>query len=304
VRSNGSDRVFDSRGNSSTKAPIGLYGMRITGGMTTNFGNDVGDGGGVRLYSQHDTTLDQVWIDRNESARNGGGLHVLGQADEVVRVTRSAFTRNRSGNDGGGAYLSQGQPLYVRNSTFADNHADRIGGGLGVSLGEEINLAYITVTGNSADNNAGGMAINSSTILSAVLSAGNSTLGADPDCNTQVGVTALSTGYNLIEDPGNSGCQMAGDLTGNQLGVDVKLSPTSLIGTTTPYAAGHPGSPAHDVVPAWRCETIEGLYQGSDQHDRPRPGDDGNPSLCTAGAIEAVSDLIFASRIDDSYVGE
>lgn len=304
VRGNGSDRIFDTGNSSANTAPVGLFGLRITGGATQATAGDNGDGGGMRLRPFGDSTIDQVWFDRNHGVRQGGGLHYLDASTAVGRVTRSAFTRNSAAEDGGGAYFAQGDPLHVGHSLFADNLAGDAAGGLRFSNSNRVELAYSTITGNRAGSHGGGLVPDSDVVLTAIAADGNFDTGGYPDCHTQVGVTVLSSGYNLIGDGGPSGCAMAGDLTGNQVGIDVRLPVVSVQDRRTPFAAPHPGSPALDAVPRWRCQSADGLLQSLDQHDRPRPGDDPAPSACTAGAIEAPSDLIFASSIDDSYAGE
>jgi len=306
IQSNGSDRVFDTV-STLQSAPIGLFGLRIRGGHALASGADNGAGGGIRLRPRGESTLDQVWVDGNRSAANGGGLYSIDGSflGATVRITRSAFTRNESGLDGGGAYLAQGRPITVSNTLFADNRTAVNGGGLHMSNTTAGELSFITLTNNWAGGRGGGIVPDGSVVLGAILSAGNRDGGGEssrPDCYVP-NTPALSSGYNIIGDAGTVGCPMAGDLTGNLVGVAAPLAVAAVLEGGMPSSAAQPGNPAIDAIPRFSCMHVDGRLEINDQIRRPRPGSD-PARRCTSGAIEGPSDLIFAHGIDASYAGE
>ncbi len=120
-----------------------------------------------------------------------------------------------------------------------------------------------------------------------------------PDCST-LATGTTSSGYNLIGAAGLGTCALSGDTTGNQIGVEVDLSQTSMIDAEMPYAAPRFESVAIGAVPRLRCRLASGDLVDSDQQGNVRPV----LNACTVGAIEGVSDLIFANGLDASYAGE
>ena len=218
-----------------------------------------------------------------------------------MRITRSAFTRNYASYDGGGLSLGQGSDMSVSSSVFADNFAEHYGGGLETSLSSDIELAWSTVTGNYAGIVGGGVALDDSVTIGGMLITGNSdgpSFNA-PDCLTK-NTGSISSGYNLIGAAGDGSCVLSGDGTGNQIGVEINLSQTTIAGADMPYAAPKPDSIALGAVPTNRCRRGWGQYEHLDQRSLPRPV--GN--ACTVGAIEGSTDVIFANGLDDSYAGE
>lgn len=306
IRSNGTDRVFDLGGSSARQSAIGLFGMRIEGGNSIVAGpvSTGYAGGGARFKSPKALTIDRVWFDRNASGYSGGGLQVTqGSGAGPARITRSAFTRNYAVENAGGLSLGQSTDVSVSNSLIADNVADSSGGGLDVynTLEDKVELSWLTITGNYAGSQGGGMVLRGGETIGSLLVTGNTnghTVSA-PDCLTlQEGPT--SSGYNLIGAAGDAGCLFSGDTTGNQIGIAINLSQVSMAGSDIPYAAPKPGSVAIGAVPATRCRRGSGRYEKNDQLDLGRPLN----NTCTIGAIEGISDLIFANGLDDSYAGE
>lgn len=306
VRSTVADRVFDTNGNSSLSVPIGLFGLRISGGNHLVDSGGVTGGGGMRLRAVGNTTIDQVWFDRNRTNGWGGGMFYIDSSVQgaVTRITRSAFTRNSSGEDGGGAYLAQGDPLTVSNSLFADNLSDGGGAGLRFSNSIVAELAYSTITRNRAASRGGGFFGDSSAVLTGVVSMGNSdpaSGASNPDCHVGTGSSIPSGGYNVFGIAGTGGCPMSGNTTGNQIGVVAPLSGVAVVGAL-PYVGVQPGNPALEFVPRNDCVLADGSFVMSDLRSRERPGE--IASHCTGGAIEGVSDLIFAEAFGVEYVGE
>lgn len=300
IDGNGIDRVFDNRGSSLTTAPIGLYGMTITGGDALAQGDDVGSGGALRLFVGARTTLHRVWIDASSAAADGGGAWLLG-AGHPLLLRDVAITRSQAGRDGGGVYLGQGQPFTVVNATLADNRAVRNGGGLAVSNSIWTELVHATVSGNRAEGRGGGFTTFSNLVLTGSVVAGNANGdGTRPDCHLSSG-PVISGGYNLIGATG-AGCTFGGDTTGNLLDLDARLSVTSLAAGDLPAAVPQPDSPLLARVPVARCGTSEGVLLRGDLHGRIRPLPASTPASCSIGAVEAASDLVFANGLDDGYV--
>jgi len=302
IRSSGVERVFDLDGSSLYHSAIGLFGMRIEGGDTVHAGDDSGafDGGGARFSFPRMLTIDRVWFDRNSSGSSGGGLQVL-QGAGPVRVTRSAFTRNSAVRDGGGASFGQGTDMSISDSLFADNVADLYGGGLEIYLANNVELSWSTVTGNYAGRQGGGISLSGGETMGSMLITGNldGLSTHSPDCSTHSS-GSVSSGYNLIGAISQGTCVLTGDNTGDQIGVPIGLSPVSMIDADMPYAGPTAGSIALGAVPQYRCRRGLGQFEHTDQQSSERPVD----HACTIGAIETVSDLIFANGLDDRYPGE
>jgi CSLREA domain-containing protein len=302
IRSVTGDRVFDTSANTAGVVPVGLFGMRISGGDETPASGGVTGGGGMRLRPIGHTTLDQIWFDGNATAGYGGGLFLIDSFSRATtRITRSAFTRNSAVGNGGGAYFGQGERLSVNASLFADNRSGGSGGGVCFSNSDAAELAFSTVTRNHAVRQGGGFSGDGVALLSGVLMAGNSTDLSYADCYAGTGLSVPSGGYNLVGQ-GASACTMSGDTTGNLVGVSAPLSVVALAGRPLPYVGVQPGNPALESVPRYDCVVGDGRFEPHDLTGAARPGADA--ASCTIGAVEGVSDLLFADGIGDGYVGE
>lgn len=303
IRGNGSDRIFGTPTSSARGTPIGMFGLRITGGDARGTESFADKGGGMLLLPRGNTTLDGVWFDGNRSEDNGGGLYFSGGG--TVHITRSAFTRNTAGRDGGGADFSQSSSLAVTDSLFADNVAARYGGGAAFSIANGTELAYSTITRNHAGGRGGGILLAPGTKLGANLVVANTDAGipaSDPDCVITTTGAAVSTGYNIISQAGSGGCRLSGDLTGNLIGATAVMTRIALAGKAMPYSAPQPGNPAINRVAF--CRRADGQVERFDQLRNARPGEDGTEDACTSGAIEGAADLIFIDGLDPGYPGE
>ncbi len=303
IRSNGSDRVFDTYRGGEPGSAIGLFGMRIEGGDTFRLGSDgsVLDGAGARFLLPRALTIDRVWFDRNRGGSSGGGLSVTSAADQgpAVRITRSAFTRNTAVREGGGIAIQQSGDASIRSSVIAHNTAGLDGGGIATRDTLDVELSWLTITGNVASGNGGGVALTGGETVGSVIIAGNrdGLTPSKPDCAAHPART-VSSGYNLIGSAG--GCVLAGDSTGNVMGADVQLAPVNLVGAGMPYAAPRVGSVAIAAVPQARCRRGWGQFQLDDPQGNARPV----AGRCTIGALERTSDILFAHGMDDGYPGE
>lgn len=304
IRARSGDRVFGTSSNSAKQAPIGLFGLRISGGTAvTTDASWSGRGGGMLLLPVGYTTIDNVWFDRNDADKDGGGLYAI-QDGGNVRIARSAFTRNASIGSGGGALLAQGRRLVLHDSLFADNTAGGVGGGLALSNTSGAEIAYSTFVANHTDyRSGGGIAADHNTVLTAILSSGNTDAGdanTSPDCAIVGSGAAISKGHNVIAN--GPGCLLSGDLTGNVIGVAAPMARVTMLGRPMPWSAPQPGNPALNHSPL--CLTASALVEVFDQFGDDRPGEDGHEDACTSGAIEGMSDLIHADGLDATYPGE
>lgn len=306
IRNTTGDRVFDTSSNSGLNVPIGLFGLRIMGGNHTAASSGVTGGGGMRLRAVGNTTIDQVWFDRNHTTGYGGGLNFIDSSSgATTRITRSAFTRNSAGEDGGGALLSQGDPLTVSNTLFADNTSGGRAAGVRFSNSRVADFSYSTITRNRSATSGGGFEADGSVVLTGIISAGNrdSGVGATyPDCAVGSAQSVSSAGYNIIGVAGTNGCPMSGDTTGNQIGVNAPLSSVGMIGYPLPYVGVQPGNPALEGVPRDDCVLPDARFEKTDMFSRERPG--AVAQFCTGGAVEGLSELIFADGFGSEYVGE
>ncbi|WP_386066191.1 choice-of-anchor Q domain-containing protein [Tahibacter sp. UC22_41] len=303
IRSTTGDRVFDTPSTTIGVVPVGLFGMRISGGNETPAGSGVTGGGGMRLRPIGHTTLDQVWFDGNTTGGHGGGLFLIDSFSRATtRITRSAFTRNSAVDNGGGAYFGQGERLSVNASLFADNRSSGgSGGGVCFSNSDAAELAFSTITRNRSARQGGGFSGDGVALLSGVLMAGNSADLSHADCHVGTGLSVPSGGYNLVGQ-NTSPCPMSGDTTGNLVGVSAPLSVVAMAGRPLPYVGAQPGNPAVDSVPHYDCLVADGRFETQDLTGAARPGV--YTAACTIGAVEGVSDLLFADGIGDGYVGE
>ncbi len=159
IDAGGIDRVFDV----SAFAHLSAQGLRITGGKTTQQASKEGEGGALRVSGT--LALENVLVDSNIAADNGGGLYVapFGTAD-LKQVT---FSHNVA-NDGAG--VDAGGSVSMTNVTLSGNNAITTGGGIHVWKGRA-DLVHVTVTGNtapstqaSAISNGGALTLRSSIV--------------------------------------------------------------------------------------------------------------------------------------------
>jgi hypothetical protein len=138
-------------------------------------------------------------------------------------------------------------------SNVADSDGDGIGGGGGVSV-----AAFFSAVSNS-------------------ILAGNLAGAVGSECRG----TLASEGHNLIQDP--SGCTIAGDTTGNLLGVDPLLGPLADNGGPTQTRALLPGSPALNAGDPAVPGSGKTACEPTDQRGVDRP----QQLRCDIGAFEA-----------------
>lgn len=271
-----------------------------------------GYGGGI--YNVGNLTLDGSTIHGNRTA-NGescGGSHALagdgGHGGGIYNANTLGLSNSTvSGNitgDGGGSWVGPGDGgdgggiynasmLMVDNSTISGNitgHGGNLpnegaggdGGGIYNTSSLAANNGIVAgnwagaVSGRSVDHAGakGGIAVTVTIQARNTILAGNLAAHAGPDC---IGILTLA-GYNLIQVI--SGCTIAGDTTGNIVGVDPLLLPLADNGGPTWTHALAPGSLAVD---AGSCTSMGGVAIAVDQRGIGRP----QGVTCDVGAYEA-----------------
>jgi hypothetical protein len=296
VDANHASRVFAV--NSTSGPPLLLSGLTITGGSTPTVppeSTDPGDGGGV--FSQNRLALDHVAITGNVAALGGGGVMngtVHNGPSQPPQATFNSVTiannqvKGGAGNgQGGGAVVAT--DLVLINSTITANSASDAGinegGGL-VSTDGVATLLNDTISGNSSakpiaspagdfgggisgDAIALGAPYNSTLRATNTIVAGNSTDGAEHNCDL-LNTSGASSSHN-IEGDATCGFNDAG----TQQTTALKLGPLQDNGGATDTLLPMSGSPTIDRADASACPSL-------DQRGVIRPQGSG----CDIGAAE------------------
>jgi CSLREA domain-containing protein len=241
-------------GNTATYRGGGMYnwGGSVTLTNVTFSGNTATYGGGMHNWSGS-ATLTNVTFSGNAS-QDGGGMEDSSSGATLTDVT---FSGNSASHDGGGMYIDWSGSATLTNVTFSGNSAIRVGGG--IANGGDPTLTNVTFSGNTATY-GGGMASWGSPTLTNVTFSGNSaswhgggtyasagtlknTIVANNSPDDCAG-SITSAGHNLIEA---AACRIAGDTTGNIIGVDPLLGALADNGGLTQTHALLAGSPAVDA---------------------------------------------------------
>ena len=112
--------LMDSPG----QAGAAVQGSTFEGNVTRGLNNTFGSGGGFYYYSDGTVSVDGSTF-RNNTARRGGGIQLLGHSDEVSNGV-------------------------VRDSVFEGNSADQNGGGI---AGDRLVIERSLIDGNTSDDN-------------------------------------------------------------------------------------------------------------------------------------------------------
>ncbi|MEV6165924.1 right-handed parallel beta-helix repeat-containing protein [Streptomyces sp. NPDC052052] len=194
----GTFRILTVDGGSLT-----LAAATLTNGDATGSSIRQGEGGAIVVTDHGSLSLARTLIAKNR-ADFGGGVSVFG--DSQAQVTRSVFTGNTAGVNGG-ALTSDGNTT-VRSSHFSENTAGNVGGAIA-------NTGMLTVNGstllnNTAPNGGGGLANEvtaapggTSTVSGSVIS-GNSADGVDPGgIYNDAGTVTLRASVVIRNTPNN-----------------------------------------------------------------------------------------------------
>jgi CSLREA domain-containing protein len=181
--------------------------LTISEGKTENVGGGILNAGNL--------TLSNVEI-RDNTAFVGGGIYNNG----TLTLLKSTISNNTTSGGAAGIDNPYGS-MTIENTTISNNQAGTNGGGIINIQGTAI-LRNVTVAFNTATAYGGGILNDRGTVsLGNVLVANNSS-------NSGQDIYGLvnSDGYNFIENI--NGGTIAGNITGNIIGVDPQLDPTGL----------------------------------------------------------------------------
>jgi CSLREA domain-containing protein len=261
-----SDNVGGHRGGAIWNGDhLSIENSSITGNTFNFSGGCPGSaffGGGGIFNEGPQLSIEESTLEGNTSSFNAGAINNWFGADlGLARITLSG----NSADDRGGGLFNLGTAR-VENVTVSGNSAIQTGGGIWTGSGT-LSLASSTLSGNGSMHGVGGLqnTFGTADVGSTILA--NSAGG---DCSGPIN----SLGYNLIEDA--AGCAIAGDPSGNIIGVDPVLGPLADNGGVSRTHALLPGSPAIDAGnPACPPPHV-------DQRIAPRP----QGSRCDIGAFE------------------
>ncbi len=259
---NGGHRVFWVETNVTAE----LQGVTITGGAT-------GASGGA-IWNYGTLTLTNSTVSGN-AAQSGGGIRNSG----VVTLANSTVAGNTAENYGGGILNIGGGSATLTNTTLSGNSAQSGGGAS--NKGGAVSLTNSTISGNVAEF-GGAITNRKDPFRASVITLTRSVV--DGDCETGVGATTGSNGYN-VESPGDTcGFDEGTDLV-NVSPDALKLGPLQNNGGPTMTHALLPGSVAIDKIPEADCVDADGAPLTTDQRGEPRPKTGG--TMCDVGAFEA-----------------
>jgi len=239
-----------------------------------------GGGGGIFVEPGGTLVVESSTIrDNTASGTFGGGAGVLNFG--FAEIDDSTISGNQSiggsSSDNGGGLENVGVAS-LTNVTISGNSAGRGGGVFQGASSDTLTLRNVTIAGNKARIAAGGLqdmapATTHTNLINTIV-AGN-TSPASGDCDG----TVNSLGHNLLQD--TAGCTIAGDPTGNILGVNPHLLPLGDNGGPTWTMALKHTSAAVDAGSAAACPA-------TDQRGvaRPQDGDGDGTFVCDIGAFE------------------
>jgi fibronectin-binding autotransporter adhesin len=220
----------------------------------------------------------------NDVSGAGGGLHVNDTFGVFPgRITRSVFTDNHAGDEGGGLWLRS--KMTISNTTIALNGANNGGGGIFIHSAGDIGAYNMTLSGhlNGQDLHKYGILRMQNSIISTP---------GQPDCLTSLQhPTIISLGNNIADDASCFGL----DLPSDQINTDPRLEPLDNYGGNTLTFALQPGSPAIDAGNNTACNAAP--VNGVDQRGGARPAG----AACDIGAHEngaEVLQVIFANGFE------
>ena len=228
-------------------------------------GNQAKFGGGVFDYREGLSIKDSTI--RNNSADEGGGIHVIAAPQATKAAIRSSTISDNSAGKGGGL-LADGSTFWgpqpptvdLLNTTLSRNHAKADGGAIMADNQATVTLGYTTVAYNAADidgtggGSGGGLYQHSNAVLglanSIVAKNAVGASGAGPECD---GASFEPSVGAVIENQNTGTCSVAGAFVVPDAGIGGGLEdnggPTQTIKLKSGSPAigfGHGTCPKHD----------------------------------------------------------
>jgi len=260
---------------------------RVVDGQTDPYG------GGVDVTSGATVTIRKCHILDNESYNNGGGICAY---ESTLTVENSTIEGN-NGYNGGGIEV-QSSTATITNCTIHANTAEdsAYGGGVDLTGSTTATITNCTITENDAYGDGGGICLDATLYLKNTILANNADAQGDTDFYRYSG-TVNDNGYNIVENSSGYTFSGTGDITGNQVNLNLSSSLADNNTTNgTPTLALSAGSVA---INAGNGTANNGVsIPATDQRDAGRDGtvDIGAYEYNGALLIELASFTATASR--------
>jgi CSLREA domain-containing protein len=192
IDANGIDRVFHTPfQNTSTPFTLGIFSVKITGGVS--------DFGGGIFHDADDATLflGRSTVRGNQSESGGGIVAQRGP----LNVQESTISNNRAPDgQGGGIYISGPAPNTITNTTVSGNQS-RFGGG--IDTYEPVTITDSTIAFNTAQQPGGGLHVSGGlgpyTLKNTIVSNNKSDFADFNNCQAAGGPDSFASEGNNLE---------------------------------------------------------------------------------------------------------
>jgi CSLREA domain-containing protein len=173
INGNGIDRVFHMPVNPPNPFTLGLFSLKITGGVSdfgggifhdaqgatlflgrsTVSGNQADNGGGILAQRGPLNVMESTISGNRAPGGQGGGIHFGGTANAGPYTLKNTTVNGNQSRFGGG--ITTYDPVTITDSTIAFNTAQQPGGGLHVGGGAGPYTLKNTIVSNNSSNFAG-----------------------------------------------------------------------------------------------------------------------------------------------------
>jgi uncharacterized repeat protein (TIGR01451 family) len=279
----------DSAGYGTEGGAVYLDGSDLTLTGSTLDGDEAYDGGAVYIDGTADSAAQQISASTfaDDAAEAYGGA--IDDAEGSLAVLASTLSANIASSDGGALYYGSYDGLSLTNDTFDSNEADESGGA--IYLADSASTGTVTLLNDTIAHNSseygGGIAQpgNANSIKYTIVAdnAGGASSGGAGDCygnSASDNAGSADTGGNLDDD----GSCFSGEVSGNHVGVDLRLGPLASNGGPTQTDALLPGSPAIGAA-----VSSPGFCPARDERGVPRPQAGDSGAFQTAAAAVGVT---------------
>ncbi len=166
-------RIFtDSFGTVDTNVVLSLTNLVFQNGGVNNHG------GGLYISTNSaEVNIEGCEFRNNEASvgsntYDGGGLYILTRENSKIKVSNSYFVGNRTGNGGGGAFITCdsitgtcNNPVTIENSVFKENSTRDFAGGLRISDFKSVVNVVNNVFYKNSSEGIGGLSANGKEVL-------------------------------------------------------------------------------------------------------------------------------------------